>query len=219
MSTHIGLDARRLLPPFSPVFRGQDMVFAALLRRALGDAMVGHVPRAVLHVPSEPRRASLDALWRPPGAAAFATLLTAAIDLVGAPAAASLGAARLRALGRGLRDLTRQEPMQAVFMLRTQVAETSAKALSRLAAEYAAFKTDQRPWVRDLRRQFDDRLAELLGSFSAGASEIAGIRPDTAEAETLALLGRFGALLEAWPDLFEAAMTLVARGEGPFSPL
>jgi hypothetical protein len=219
MSTHVGLDARRLLPPFSPVFRGQDMVFAALLRQGLGDALVGHVPRAVLHVPGEPRRASLDALWRPSGAAAFATVLTAAINLVGQPVSAGFGAGRLRALGRGLRDLAGQEPTEAAFLLRTQIAETSAMALSRLAAEYAALKADQRPWVRDLRRQFDDRLAELLGSFSAGASEIADTRPNTAELETLDLIGRFGALLEAWPGLFEAAVTLVERGEGPFSPL
>ena len=217
MSTHVGLDGRQLLPPFSPVFRGQDMVFAALLRRGLGEALVGHLPQAVLHIPGELRRASMEALWRPPGAPAFATLLTAALDLTGGAVSAAAGAARLRAAGRGLRELADQEPAESTFLLRTQLAENSAQALSRQAAEYAALRTDQRPWVRDLRRQFDDRLSELLGPFTAAASEIADSRPGTAEAETLSLIGRFGTLLEAWPDLYQAASALVAENQGPFS--
>jgi hypothetical protein len=219
MSTHIGLDARRLLPAFSPVFRGQDMGFATLLRFGVGEVLIGHLPEAVLHAPWAARRGSMDALWRPPGPPAFATLLSAAVEWAGRPLSVGAGAPRLRALGRRLRDLASADLSEAGFVLRAHLAESTAQALSRQAADYAAYKNDNRPWVRDLRRQFDDRVAELLGPFAAAASEIAQARPDTAERETLDLLGRFGALLEAWPDLHEAATALVARDQGLFSPL
>ncbi len=217
MSTHLGLDARQPLPPFSPTFRGQDMVFAALLRLALADALTGHLPQTVLHVPVQPRRDSLAALWRPPGPPAFATLLTAALGWVGRQAAAPAGAPRLRAIGRGLRDLVRLDPAEVTYALRSQLAETSSRALSQQLARYAGHRTDDRRWVRDLRRLFDHRLAELQGPFAPAAEEIVRTGSANAAAETLALIDRFGELLELWPDLQRAAGELLEREQGLFA--
>jgi hypothetical protein len=54
MAMHLGLDGRGLLPPFLPVQRNQDGVFAALVRCCLGGGLFGYLPRAVVHRPPAP---------------------------------------------------------------------------------------------------------------------------------------------------------------------
>jgi len=49
MTTTLGLDNRRLLPPFPPVYRNQDGVFGAAISSCFPNCYFGHVPCAVLH--------------------------------------------------------------------------------------------------------------------------------------------------------------------------
>lgn len=51
-----GLDNRELLPPNVPQNRGQDLVFGQLLWKCFHQAVIGHLPLAVLHDPIPPRR-------------------------------------------------------------------------------------------------------------------------------------------------------------------
>ena len=53
---NVGLDNRLLLPPFLPVGRNEDGIFAMTLHLCVEDALVGHLPVAVFHSPLEPRR-------------------------------------------------------------------------------------------------------------------------------------------------------------------
>ena len=52
---NIGIDNRSLLPPFLPVGRNEDGTFAMNLHLCVDDALVGHIPVAVLHSPSDLR--------------------------------------------------------------------------------------------------------------------------------------------------------------------
>ncbi|MGD0724596.1 MAG: hypothetical protein ABSB63_03450 [Spirochaetia bacterium] len=55
MAGNSGIDNRSLLPPFLPVGRNEDGIFAMTLRICAEDALIGHVPFAVLHSPQEAR--------------------------------------------------------------------------------------------------------------------------------------------------------------------
>ena len=63
MSGNMGLDNRRLLPPFFPVGRNTDGLFATILRTCYSDQLIGHLPLSVLHDPSVTRTTSPEAFF------------------------------------------------------------------------------------------------------------------------------------------------------------
>jgi hypothetical protein len=54
-TTALGLDNRELLPPFLPVFRGEDFSFGNLLSRCWDNAVFGYLPWGIRHEPLTPR--------------------------------------------------------------------------------------------------------------------------------------------------------------------
>jgi len=56
MSTAFGCHGSAIFPPFLPVGRGQDILFARLAKRMVRGLFFGHVPYAILHDPLEKRR-------------------------------------------------------------------------------------------------------------------------------------------------------------------
>ncbi|MBA7694740.1 hypothetical protein ES703_103353 [subsurface metagenome] len=62
VSALLGLDNRRLLPPFFPVMRNEDGILAVTLRTCFKGGLIGHLPLAALHDPSEPRRFAPEAI-------------------------------------------------------------------------------------------------------------------------------------------------------------
>ena len=63
MSGNMGLDNRSLLPPFFPVGRNSDGLFATILRTCYSDQLIGHLPLSVLHDPSVTRTTSPEAFF------------------------------------------------------------------------------------------------------------------------------------------------------------
>jgi hypothetical protein len=55
-STFIGLDNRKILPPFMPVGRSQDVIFGVALSQCVAGGYCAHLPWALLHAPIESRR-------------------------------------------------------------------------------------------------------------------------------------------------------------------
>ncbi len=55
MSPHLGIDGRGLVPPFSPIGRGEDGVFGSLFYACFKDFMALHHPVVCLHRPPEIR--------------------------------------------------------------------------------------------------------------------------------------------------------------------
>ena len=56
VATSLGLDNRELLPPYTPMGRGLDILFGINLWKCFEDGYLGHVPYALLHAPAENRR-------------------------------------------------------------------------------------------------------------------------------------------------------------------
>ncbi len=54
-SMNIGLDNREILPPFFPVFRGEDTIFSQIIQIINGNALVGYLPHAIFHDTREQR--------------------------------------------------------------------------------------------------------------------------------------------------------------------
>jgi len=211
MGTHAGFDNRSLLPPFPPVQRNSDGVFARLLRRSVSDGYVGFLSDAVVHHPSRGKRRSMEDWFRAVARQRFSTFL---INLMAAGPEAldnSDPAREMSRLGRWLREAASGDPRQVEEIVRRRVAAFEA---SRAAAP----SPDEASWpnyYRAMHRRERDVLKEALASPNyAVLQDFDHIgSSDEVRRFTQSLIRRTGELLEAWPALWEAALGLRRRGD------
>jgi hypothetical protein len=207
MATNLGLDQRQLLPPFFPLFRNQDALFALTLRACSIKALFGFLPLTLAHLPEFPRR--------PSGASSPASGITAP-DAIGWmishfqwPSAAGPGGA-MRELGQHLSDIgdsapdefrsfvggvIRREIGSFLIVLDRLIGAASADGSSAHLKERAAALRRDLTSIRSWRvLDFPDRSAE------------------DGYAVLQRLCSRFGQLLQCWPELLQGALRLRARG-------
>ena len=188
MSSTLGVDNRRILPPFMPATRGEDTIFGLTLMRCIGDAFMGHLPMAMLHVPVETRQFAREALWLDAGRVALKHVLWCCI------ASAPFGPtdiddeSRIRSLGRRLVDLgSLPEPEFREARGAPGIDRRDAGVLGR-------------------------RPAALSRHVAGGAAARGLWRPGRRSALARELVRSFGELLAAWPALVESARRLHAAG-------
>ena len=63
-SMNIGLDNRSILPPFFPVFRGEDTIFSKILRIYDTNALTGYLTHAIMHNPTKKRNYPPEAQYK-----------------------------------------------------------------------------------------------------------------------------------------------------------
>jgi hypothetical protein len=206
-------DHRVLLPPFMPVLRHEDGHFVSTLGACSPDGFIGHVPFAVEHVPPVARAFAPDDLVRPLATTSLAAVLRPCVLQCAFPPDARSLDARLRVLGRHLRTLAGQPLEEFGRAVRKHRRTRCDIALAWLNGSLALYGRQPEAWARDV----DEALTRLResgdGEDSWTPSDLAQGR-DGGEARRLALrlVGRFGLLLEAWPDLVSAARRLRERG-------
>ncbi len=210
MSGSLGIDATTLLPPFHPVLRNQDGIWGASLDLCVSGAHAIHLPRAMLHAPPERRGYSADV--REAAGASRQSFLVLGIART-FRAASRDTSNNLRALGGHMRRVAAMPPQPYQTLVRDvflQWAEGRARLM-----EHALDTAPNPPneWKRDvhahresLRHAIDDGTLFLPGDLADGRSS-----EETLELSRV-LVSELGKLFTAWPDLFEAAKSLRARG-------
>ena len=206
MTPCVGLDTTNVLPPFLPVGRNEDGVFAQALRTVSPDALVGHLPWAIYHDPPETRGFAPDARHAP------LTTLSLAQAIILCLSAAPLGrggdpATRLERAGRLLRETASLADGDLLELLYLQRLAQIGHHLAHLDESLHLYGGRPPSWADDLNaaiaasRSGLNRPEDLLpvdpGDSTTG--RLGAVRD---------LLHRFGLLLEAWPALFEAALCL-----------
>jgi hypothetical protein len=220
MSTHVAYDQRAALPPFSPTLRGQDLLFGRLLKTCWEDQLIGHVPAAVLHVPADPRTAAPDRLWPADRTPAWGHILDACLRKLDPLAdAAAPGEARLRLIGRGLRELAAGEPPELDRLVRSASADSAGARLRVWSELLSLAPAPPTRWWVDLERQYQETVPLLSPQVEAAAAELVERRglPE-AKRLTRVLLADFGQLLDAWPAILDAARALDRQDRGLFAP-
>jgi hypothetical protein len=214
----LGLDARELLPAFCPVLRAEDFVFGATLWNCFPHAFTGHIPEAVCHLPGGPRQIVAPDDLTPEHNAVlwdFGQLLRAIVLGYQPRPAENTGPARLRGLGRHLRELAGASAIEFRDFLLTAVLDHQSAELS--FREHLLKKRPDAPefWRSDLER-YNDHVRAALSRPDADLPY--ELRETTARnpAQSRALLQRlmieFGRLLETWPEIFAAARDLRMEG-------
>ncbi|MDH5256146.1 MAG: hypothetical protein OEW72_09555, partial [Gammaproteobacteria bacterium] len=198
------------LPPYFPVGRGEDQVWQKLLHATLPDTVVGHLPLAVRHRPDGERRYVpddyLDPCARFPGNAFLLGLLGLAPPPGSQAGPDQDAGARLAALGRHLAAVT-GDPARFASVVQAAWRAYLGHHRSLVAAAVAS-RPGHPAWWHDSMRVIRERLDRSLANASdvpleyatlTGAPAIDALRRD---------VQIFVRLLEAWPALRQASLTL-----------
>ena len=216
MSMSIGLNLSRLVPPFFPVQRNADGLFAVLLRAAFPRAAMGYVPWVIEHVPALPRASPFPAFFAGLGRTAGVDLLCILLSSLGPEPDPEESRGNLRRLGDALGGWAALPPADFDEIVRIQVLRARSLDLELLNLALSRHGGAPAFWARDVERAAAAVRAALTEPWSSAPADLVD---DFGEEAGRALFRRlcrnFGALLRAWPNLFAAAVDLRRRGVRP----
>jgi hypothetical protein len=211
MAANLGLDNRRLLPPFLPVQRLEDGLFGAVVRVCWPGGLFGFLPQALLHLPPAPRRWSSDELCTSVTTYRSGQIIQM-LPLLFPPGRGTLGD-NLRELGQALADLGGVPLPEFEGVVRRHAQQQMSQLAGQLEGRLRQFGGEPAFWADDVRRvlrALGDFLAQKGPLVAADLREAFGA--EQARPLLQRLVRRLGGLLRCWPDLVEAAKDLRAAG-------
>jgi hypothetical protein len=213
MALNLGLDNRRLLPPFLPFQRNQDGVFGAVLALCCG-GHTGFLPWMVLHHSLEERSASNPEVpWHWAMQPQTGHLMQVLLGSFPQGSGTATPESRLARLGSWLEEIASWDSADFAEYIRLHVWNAQTRTASQLEAQLRKYGSRPTYWAEDTHRALT-ALTESLTAPEAGlpADVCATWGPDQAQQRFQRLVLRYGGLLRAWPDLVAAAKALRARG-------
>jgi hypothetical protein len=196
----LGLDARQMLPPFTPIGRAEDVGFGVLLTTCFPGHYAAHLPWALLHAPPEPKAFTSEP--------AFGVGFNGWLPSVLAELAPHGGPApdRLAELGRQVQELGRLSDGDFDDFVHLHLLDNFAARTELLEARMA---TASPAWRKDASAE----VARMRDSALAPLEQLYCL-PGGRHALQRQLLA-YGALLATWPALWSAALTLRANAQRP----
>ncbi len=196
MSGACSMDNAEPLPPFFPVLRNQDGVFATLLRRCCPGRFIGYIPWVVVHDPP-PGPAQMHAYSGPRLSEILLSALTSGDLDAGAWGA---GCDRVE-IGRRLERIGNYGPVAFRTWITHQCLRVIIGKVQLCKAVLARHPEAPREW----RTGLSNHIARLEGLLTCGhvaASDLHdGMTPAGATALTQRLIAEFGRALYSWDDL------------------
>lgn len=206
---NLGIDNRELLPPFIPVQRNSDGLFARTLRLCDPASYLAHPAWGCLHDPEKPRKQSMEDYFSDMRRLRFGDVLHLLIGACPAIEPSTPLADALGRLGRYLVELGALPPPEFEAATRSEVArtmqrlaETSPAANSGLPRFYTELQERHRATMREAATQREFVIPRDLDDCA-----------DDVTALTQDLVRRFGLVLKAWPAVASAARRLRNAGE------
>jgi hypothetical protein len=203
----IGLDNRELLPPFLPVCRNEDGVFAVALRQCVPDSFFGYLPWSLVHAPTGSREYDLRFVTR-------MSEIVIACMLTWIPTGTSSREQRIQSLGRFLAEIARLPPAEFREWLRFALWHLASRKIAR--AEALLKGSVPSYWAADVENEID-AIAESLTKADFGLP--ADLAPGGSQDELLDrsqnVVGRYGDLLYWWPAMIARSKELRSRDELP----
>jgi hypothetical protein len=220
MALNLGLDNRQLLPPFMPVQRNQDGIFAAVARTCVGDSFFGFLPWVLLHAPPTRPRLSPAGSWNGAIRLHSGQMIQALLRSITLRPDLSNVAQNLRELGKAVTAIGCLPMSDFEEFLRLQVWDQMSKQASQFAGQLQQFGGQPDFWANDVHHLLAMMREELAKDRYAIPWDLSGGSDDRSAAELFRrLVLRFGQLLQVWPDMVEAARDLRAHGVRPASKI
>jgi hypothetical protein len=213
MAVNLGLDNRRLLPPFLPVQRNQDGVFAAVLRGCFAGGFFGFLPWVLVHQSPAPRRRSPEDLWRDAVRVHSGQIIQALVTSFAPGPTKGDAIKTLTALGRSLAEWGTAPAGDFAELVRLLLWNALSRQAALLEGQLQRFGGQPDFWARDVRQVlalWREALPRPDFGQPADLADLVGTGDALAFGQRL--VRRFGVLLQSWPDLVAVARDLRARG-------
>jgi hypothetical protein len=212
IAINLGLDGLRLLPPFLPVCRNSDGVFAAALAATLGDAHWGLLPWVIDHEPVPRRIEPLTQMWKASTGLRLGDLVIALIRRWARGASPAPPDVRLHGLGAFLIDSMSGTRSRAADVLEATATETIQQRLNVIDRRLESERHVPDFWAKDMTR-YRRQLKSLLASDIRGlAMDVAAaVGTERARRVTCELIRSYGHLLQVWLRIRLAAEDLSLR--------
>lgn len=212
MAMNLGLDNRDLLPPFMPVQRNQDGVFAAILRACVPGGYFGFVPWTILHQVPVIRRLSPEECHQSATRVTSGQVLQALISTF-APGPNRADARKsMNALGQAFIDWGLALPADFAHLLRLLMWNQASRKVMQLENLLRSSGGQPAFWADDVRQFLTLWKSVLPNLHYAVPHDLLETAGDDACASFQRLVHRFGRLLRVWPDMVDAAKQLRAGG-------
>jgi hypothetical protein len=213
MALNLGLDNRRLLPPFLPFQRNQDGVFGAALALCCG-GFTGFLPWLTPHDPPEERAFSHpEVAWRRVAQLQTGQLMQVLLGSFPQGPGHSTAERRLERLGQWLEEIASGDQRDFAEYLRLHAWNARARTASQLEAQLRRYGGQPEYWADDTRRALSAVVEALTAPHAELPSDLCEKwGPDQALTRFQGLVQRYGSLLRVWPSLVAAAKALRARG-------
>ncbi len=220
VATSIGLDNRELLPPYTPLGRGLDILFGINLWKCFEDGYLGHVPYALLHAPVENRRFWRGEIFRSASGYDIDKLMIDCIKSFEFGPSKADEKERLRALGRYLMELGSMPIRDFQEFLRVQAWRTISVFIDLMEDRLLNCGGSPEFWANDVRRYIEILREsasrkdyciplDLMQQRSAGEARELSQR----------FVFKFGELLYWWANMVEVAKALKANGQRLACPI
>lgn len=210
MSQLTGLDNSTLLPPYFPIYRGEDALFGAMTEHMYPRAAVLSYDWAVPHLPVEERRGDTEPMTRTgKGLLSIPKYVTDRTEY----REGATPTARLQTLAALASQLGETGDRGLKLTYRTEAAEMLGLELSKLESLLNNGKIREpiwQGWLEDTAKATRQTLQGL-----ARVTDVAGVDDTWTESELLArfrdLASSFGKALFAWDTIRGAASELTSR--------
>jgi len=201
VAINLGMDNSKWVPPFMPVYRNQDGLFASLLALTQEDGYFGILPWLVMHEPVEHRQEEPNEMLAF-GHVRFADLFLAILRTCAPGTTAVSDVSRHVTIGRNLADIGSLEQDDFNDLARTLLWEAAATRIRLIEETLDEYGGRPRFWATDLLR----RQRALKGCFDQTGGWLPRDLVDDAGTEKAPAIARrvvylYGKLLEAWDHL------------------
>ena len=214
VATSIGLDNRELLPPYTPVGRGLDILFGINLWKCFEDGYFGHVPYALLHAPVENRRFWQGEIFRSASGYDIDKLMIACIKSFEFGPGKANEKERLRALGRYLMELGSMSLRDFEEFLRVQAWQTVSSFIDLMENRLMTSGGLPEFWASDVRKYIKIlRDSAVRKDYCIPLDLMQHYSSNEAQEQSQRLVFKFGQLMYWWADIVKVAKGLKAEGQ------
>ncbi len=218
MSYSVGLDNRKILPPFMPVNRAQDTLFGLVLWKCFAKDYICHLPWMIYHAPHEARSFTPDSIWKSASGLRINEIIGILIESCVLDPGNLNEEERLCAIGRYLEELGKTPLRDFEDFARMLVWQQESAKVSYLENQLKVHKEQPDFWAKDVKK-YMETLRNSLPKMAIPYDLSNG----RGEFETLNLMQclvlKFGQLLHWWPELVKAANELRIQGQRLSKPV
>jgi len=213
MTTHIGLDNRRPLPPFFPVGRVVDALFAQMLLALDSRALVAHLPAAVRH--ERPGSRNVDMAWITQVAPSISMYVGLVFQEFRRISGTTTMDDELGRAGAFFTSLGRLSHRDLADLLKLHWNRLLAGRIDVYLDLLQTYGREPAFWADTVEELLSNLEEQLSAPGFPVPVELSGLPDFERVMEVLArLIEDYGKLLYVWPQLWSAAKELREKGRG-----